>query len=155
MNTTDTTTTPVTYFASEKHTTSKGRDTYGYNICTIRVHGSRYGTSQPLAVGRCNGGGYDMVGTSLAKALCAMPEAQARLQRVMTRENANSYHDGAKFVHHAKPTFYGVYLNKDGSVSIDGGVGLRSVTNAFKAAGITIEEVYNGRKRIGFYITFA
>jgi hypothetical protein len=154
MNASQKTATPVTYFASEKHTTSKGRDTYGYNICTIRVHVSQFGNTPALFTGRCNGGGYDMVGTSLAEALCAMPEAQARLQRVMTRENANSYHDGAKYVRNQSSPFYGVYLNKDGSVSIDGGCGLRSVTDAFKAARITIEEVYNGRKRIGFYITF-
>ena len=35
---------------------SRGRDTYGYNICRLdsRQSGSRY---------RCSGGGYDMIGT--------------------------------------------------------------------------------------------
>lgn len=40
-----------------KHTTSRARDTYGYNICTLYVDGVKRG--------RCNGGGYDMQGTSL------------------------------------------------------------------------------------------
>lgn len=38
-----------------KWTTSRGRDTYGYNVCTLRADGRK--------VARCNGGGYDMKGT--------------------------------------------------------------------------------------------
>jgi hypothetical protein len=34
---------------------SRGRDTYGYNICTLYLNGRK--------VARCNGGGYDMKGT--------------------------------------------------------------------------------------------
>lgn len=37
--------------------TSRGADTYGYNICTLRVHGERIAST-------C-GGGYDMTGTVL------------------------------------------------------------------------------------------
>ena len=40
-------------------TQSKARDSYGYNICTLLVDGER--------VARCNGGGYDMTGTSLGQ----------------------------------------------------------------------------------------
>lgn len=39
-------------------TISKGRDTYGYNICTAFVEGQK--------VGQVNGGGYDMQGASLS-----------------------------------------------------------------------------------------
>lgn len=38
-------------------TTSRGRDTYGYNVCTLYADGRK--------VARCNGGGYDMEGTCL------------------------------------------------------------------------------------------
>ena len=38
-----------------KNTTSRGKDSYGYNICTLIVDGKK--------VSRCNGGGYDMQGT--------------------------------------------------------------------------------------------
>lgn len=38
-------------------TVSRGRDSYGYNICTLYVDGER--------VSACNGGGYDMKGTAL------------------------------------------------------------------------------------------
>lgn len=43
------------FYLEFKWTVSRGRDTYGYNICTLYVDGER--------VARCNGGGYDMEGT--------------------------------------------------------------------------------------------
>lgn len=42
-------------------TVSKGRDTYGYNICSLYANG--------VKVGSCNGGGYDMQGVALANYL--------------------------------------------------------------------------------------
>lgn len=44
-------------------TVSRGRDTYGYNICTLYADGTR--------VARCNGGGYDMKGTVLGNFIAA------------------------------------------------------------------------------------
>lgn len=38
-------------------TTSRARDSYGYNVCTLYVDGCK--------VASCNGGGYDMQGTCL------------------------------------------------------------------------------------------
>lgn len=40
-----------------KWTVSRGRDTAGYNVCTLYADGRK--------VSRCNGGGYDMKGTCL------------------------------------------------------------------------------------------
>lgn len=45
----------ITFNAEIKWTVSRGRDTYGYNICTLYIRGQK--------VARCNGGGYDMQGT--------------------------------------------------------------------------------------------
>lgn len=42
---------------SFKLTVSRARNTYGYNICTLKVDGKK--------VAQCNGGGYDMKGTCL------------------------------------------------------------------------------------------
>lgn len=42
-----------------KRTTSRGRDTYGYAICTLYVDG--------VKATCCNGGGYDMRGTCLGE----------------------------------------------------------------------------------------
>lgn len=47
----------ATRYLEFKWTVSRGRDTYGYNICTLYVDGEK--------VARCNGGGYDMAGTCL------------------------------------------------------------------------------------------
>jgi len=47
------------YNLKYKWTTSRAKDSYGYNVCTLLVDGEK--------VGRCNGGGYDMTGTSLAQ----------------------------------------------------------------------------------------
>lgn len=44
-------------FLEFKWTTSRARDSYGYNVCTLFADGRK--------VGRCNGGGYDMKGTCL------------------------------------------------------------------------------------------
>lgn len=40
---------------------SRGRDTYGYNICSCYIDGYKVGT--------CNGGGYDMQGSSVSEFL--------------------------------------------------------------------------------------
>lgn len=65
-----------TNFLSITWSTSRGRDTYGYNICRLDSSntGRRY---------RCNGGGYDMVGTVVADWLCA--EHQTRLTALHNR----------------------------------------------------------------------
>ena len=42
---------------SFKWTVSRGRDTYGYNVVTLKADGKK--------VAQCNGGGYDMTGTCL------------------------------------------------------------------------------------------
>jgi hypothetical protein len=52
-----TTPTGETLNASFRWTISRGRDTYGYNICTLYIDGQK--------VSRCDGGGYDMEGTCL------------------------------------------------------------------------------------------
>lgn len=41
-----------------RFTTSRGEETYGWNICTLRIDGRQ--------VASCKGGGYDMRGTCLA-----------------------------------------------------------------------------------------
>jgi len=66
---------PTTYLALS-WSVSRGRDTYGYNICRLDVEhgGKRY---------RCNRGGYDMVGTVVADWLCGT--YQERLQTLAMR----------------------------------------------------------------------
>lgn len=47
------------YNLTFKWTVSRGRNTYGYNICSLYVDG--------IKVSSCNGGGYDMQGTCFAE----------------------------------------------------------------------------------------
>jgi hypothetical protein len=53
MNATESKTTHLEF----RWTVSRGRDTYGYNICSLYADGRK--------VSSCNGGGYDMKGTAL------------------------------------------------------------------------------------------
>jgi len=46
-----------------KWTTSRAKDTYGYNVCSLWVDGRK--------VSSCSGGGYDMQGTCLADYIAA------------------------------------------------------------------------------------
>lgn len=58
-----------------KWTISRGRDTYGYNICSLYLDGRK--------VAACNGGGYDMKGTSLGNFIA---RAYADRLRALTPE---------------------------------------------------------------------
>lgn len=49
---------------------SRGRDTYGYNICSLYADGFK--------VGSCNGGGYDMKGTVLGHFIAAAFDERLR-----------------------------------------------------------------------------
>ena len=59
-----------------KWTISKGRDTYGYNICSMYHNG--------IKVSSCKGGGYDMQGTALSDWM--QEKFRAELQKLDARE---------------------------------------------------------------------
>jgi hypothetical protein len=66
-----------------KWTTSRGRDTYGYNICSLYVNGYK--------VSSCNGGGYDMKGTALGNYIAkAFPD---KLMQLNNEFYGLTYHD--------------------------------------------------------------
>jgi len=73
-----------------KWTVSRGRDTYGYNICTLYADGRK--------VSRCDGGGYDMEGTCLGSFLAK--RYADRLVALKTKDFPRG-HDG-------KRAFYGL-----------------------------------------------
>lgn len=109
--------------------TSRGRDTYGYNICRLDDNNTdkRY---------KCNGGGYDMVGTVVADWL--KDAYQAKLL-------AN---------HKAVTDLYGAAFYGD-KITIDGACGLESVIQIAKAIGVNITSNYNRRKNRteGFFVS--
>jgi hypothetical protein len=130
--------------------TSKDRDTYGYNICRLddSLTGKRYETC---------GGGYDMIGTVFAEWLqdCFQSELMA------LKDRAYYVHDGHSLSTPARPdSFYGMYDNtqsKKGNITLDGGCGLESIIKIAKAIGLEIQREYiqAGKRRgetIGWYV---
>lgn len=135
--------------------TSRGRDTYGYNI--VRLHDNATGK-----VYKTIGGGYDMVGTVLADWLCDV--MQQELQAIA----GDAYYqvkkkDGLCYGH--AQALYGMYAyyNEDGTinkVSVDGACGESSVIAIAKAIGLDVTYKTEKRRskgfvRTGFYVSVA
>jgi hypothetical protein len=123
--------------------TSRGRDTYGYNICRLddRNNGKRF---------RTLGGGYDMIGTVFGDWL--EENYQDELRKIPAR--AYSRFDGERFVGE-KGDLYGMTLYlKDGSIRLDGGCGIRAMLDIAKAIGLEVEQEVDRRKGhlVGFYV---
>jgi hypothetical protein len=141
-----------TYILTLSWSVSRGRDTYGYNICRLddSETGKRY---------RCNGGGYDMVGTVLAKWI--QDRFQDRLRDIKERSASYGYTDsqrGWTRAHNEVPdSLYGMFYNQDTKrISIDGSCGVNSVMNIAEAIGLTIRYMPTvGRSRTskGFIVT--
>lgn len=124
--------------------TSRGRDTYGYNI--VRLTDETTGKTF-----RCMGGGYDMVGTVLAD--WAVATHQDRLRK-LHRKAAATVRPRKGYQSHQGREFYGMAAYYDGSgklerVSIDGACGVESVHRILKAAGLKLTRTYvpTGRNR--------
>lgn len=110
--------------------TSRGQDTFGYNICRLddRATDKRY---------KCMGGGYDMVGTVVAEYL----QEAFQVQLLVASESVTGLY-GAKAY--------------SGKVVIDGACGLESIKRIAEAIGVTITNNYNKRKERteGFFISW-
>jgi len=68
-----------------KWTVSRGRNTYGYNICSLYVDGRK--------VSACNGGGYDMKGTALGDFIARRYADRLRKLQPTQKFYGLSYHD--------------------------------------------------------------
>lgn len=125
-----------------KWTESKARDTYGYAICTLFVDG--------VKMGRCNGGGYDMKGTSFAEWI--QNKFQDRLLVLFEKEISSitdsdfrTYEsDGKtkKYLRKSCKDYYGVHLSEEKGkikVIIDGACGFTSVESVARAIGIELK----------------
>ena len=127
-----------------KWSISRGRDTYGYNICTVR-------DTQREKSFRCNGGGYDMQGTSFGNWL--QDTYQEKLVAIKNKAHSivddNGYHD------QKDGTLYGMtYRARDNSVFLDGACGLSSMQRIAQAIGLSYESIYSRRGHLeAIYIT--
>lgn len=125
-----------------KWTISRGRETYGYNICTLLVDGEK--------VARCNGGGYDMQGTCLADWL--EKEFQAELRKLANDSGVNETTPARTYGTKGKdltrvydvPGFYGfmIYVTDHpvtAKARLDGGCGFSSMQRIAEAIGIQLK----------------
>lgn len=135
----------------ESWSVSRGRDTYGYNICRLddTATGKRY---------RCMGGGYDMTGTVLAEWL--QDVFQDRL-RAIADESYAVAREGQGYAVVNQPDLYGMtahYAAGESAplvrVSIDGACGLSSVERIAKRIGVEVRHIVNRRGHtVGFTVT--
>lgn len=117
---------------------SRGRDTYGYNICRLddRAAGKRY---------RCMGGGYDMIGTVFGEWL------QERYQeRLFALFNAAELKPTVNLKH---PDYYGAtMLAGTQSVHLDGACGIESMIRIAEAIGLEVQRESRSGSTLGFFI---
>ena len=124
---------------------SRGRETYGYNICRLdsRDSGKRY---------RCSGGGYDMTGTVIGDWFTS--EHQEELKTLVSENQhkiVDSYCNGK---YKKIEDFYGLTINPDGSVTLDGACGRESMYNIIRACGFEVQGEYNKKGHlIGLYVS--
>lgn len=130
--------------------TSKARDTYGYNIVRLddEATGQRYKTC---------GGGYDMVGTVLADWLTATCQDELKaFCQANKRALVGAY--GGYWKH---PDLYGMFVDMDkGTVRLDGGCGESSIIRIAEAIGLKVEyktekKRGKGYEKTGFYVSKA
>ena len=120
-----------TYLAV-RWSTSRGRDTYGYNICSVtdQVTRKRYS---------CNGGGYDMLGTSIGDWLQETYQAEL----VAIKDQAHAIYtettEGPWDRQVNEKGLYGMTYNATRDhVTLDGACGLSSIEAIAKAIGVKL-----------------
>lgn len=117
--------------------TSRGRETYGYAVVTLRECGT--------IKARCNGGGYDMLGTVFGDWLQA--EYQDRLMTIKSRMEARYSKKGGYKGHKANNSLYGGTWKQDaGAVVLDGGCGFQSMRYIAEAIGLKVRQISAGKK---------
>lgn len=133
---------------------SRGRDTYGYNICRLddTSTGERF---------KCMGGGYDMLGTVFGNWL--EETYQADLLAIKGRANIQVSPEGVR--KSSAPEGWGdghlygmAYIEKDNRISLDGSCGLECMIRIAGAIGLEVERDYiaKGRRRgetVGWYVS--
>ena len=129
---------------------SRGRDTYGYNICRgDSLHtGIRY---------RTMGCGYDMIGTVLGDYL--QDAIQPELQALVTDRCADLVDCGYSVAGYLKlPELYGLTVCKSGAASIvvtlDGVCGRDAMIRIAEACGYDVTSTCNRKGHvIGYFIS--
>ena len=126
---------------------SRGRDTYGYNICRLDSRsGRRY---------RCSGGGYDMVGTVFGDFLeCEYQEELKALVKDLPKVPYGST-SWLQIAEDINPSFYGLTIRPDdGFVNLQGSSGFDSMRRIARALGLSVTGDYNKKGHaVGYFIS--
>lgn len=117
---------------------SKGRDTYGYNICRLDGDTKRY---------RCSGGGYDMVGTVVGQWLEDVHQSRLQLLATHGPQGAPVLEDCGYGVagYKRRADLYGLVFDPKGRARLDGACGIESIIKVAAAAGVSITRDTNRR----------
>lgn len=118
-----------------KWSVSKARDTYGYNICTIRDGNTKYKTC---------GGGYDMIGKAFGEWLQVnyMDKIIATLKPYVYGNGENLQGEHYGFFYHFDTKKYW----------LDGACGLSSMQKIAKDIGLYIETHCNRKGHVTHYV---
>lgn len=130
-----------------KWTTSRGQNTYGYNICTLYADGDKEAS--------CNGGGYDMEGTVLGEYITK--EYADRLKALPANYGSSDINKGfygLSFYNKAENKRHATYKEGD-TVHIDGACGVSSVRAIAEAIGLELEysRGFSDKKTTAYYLT--
>jgi hypothetical protein len=128
----------MTYLAIN-WTTSRGRDTYGYNLVSLTDTdtGRRYRTC---------GGGYDMTGTVLGDWL--ENRYQSELIAYVASRTASLADCGYNVPGYRRlPDLYGMTVRPDGRIELDGACGESCMVRVAEAIGLTVRSVGHNRGR--------
>lgn len=125
---------------------SRGRDTYGYNICRLddRQSGKRY---------RCSGGGYDMIGKVFGDWLEEVYQSELVALVANLPQIPYGTTKRKQIAEDINPSFYGLTIREDGSVSLDGACGISSMQRIARALGLEVQ--WEGNKKghtIGYFV---
>lgn len=130
---------------SFRHSVSRGQNTYGYNIVSLYIDGSKVAST-------C-GGGYDMKGTVLGQYI--REHYEDRLKKL--KGNHGSLDDGTGYY---GLTFYDRKNNqrhktykKGDNIYLDGACGVSCMVNIAKAIGIDLTYTRIGRNNSGYFLT--
>ena len=126
-----------------KHSTSRGRDTMGYNIVAIWEGKSSYKTC---------GGGYDMLGTVFGQWLAA--NYKEKLNTLVPYDSDYSMRFYQEHGYQPHQENYGLFKGSQG-LYLDGGCGLDCMISIAKKIGLSVKQL-SDRKRcytIGFIVT--
>ncbi|MGH9917090.1 MAG: hypothetical protein ACRD63_17615 [Pyrinomonadaceae bacterium] len=138
-----------TNYLSLTWSTSRGRDTYGYNIARLDARDTdrRY---------KCMGGGYDMVGTVFGQWLEDVYQSRlvelAQADRFAARYTKSA---GYQSTNEMSSRLYGGCFHQDENrVSLDGACGLETMVRIAEQIGISVSRTYNRKGHTtGFMIT--